>query len=73
MVNTLSDKLPDYGGQVEHARCFLYMTNLVAKSLLHAFDVKWGNIGDAGLDQGRNPTLERNRGDGRNRRGRCWG
>ena len=34
---------PDYGGPSRHARCFLHTTNLVAKSLLRAFDVKWGN------------------------------
>jgi hypothetical protein len=41
--------LPDYGGKAEHARCFLHTTNLVAKSLLRAFDVKRGNLADTEL------------------------
>jgi hypothetical protein len=43
MVDTLSGELPNYGGRAGHARCFLHMTNLVAKCLLRAFDVKRGN------------------------------
>lgn len=43
MVETLSGELPNYGGRAGHARCFLHTTNLVAKCLLHAFDVKSGN------------------------------
>ncbi|KAF8431817.1 hypothetical protein L210DRAFT_3415341, partial [Boletus edulis BED1] len=43
MVDTLSGELPNYGGRAGHARCFLHTTNLVAKCLLRAFDVKRGN------------------------------
>ncbi|KAF8549482.1 hypothetical protein OG21DRAFT_1365844, partial [Imleria badia] len=43
MVDALSDQLPNYGGRAGHARCFLHMTNLVAKSLLRASNVKRGN------------------------------
>jgi hypothetical protein len=43
MVDALSEELPNYGGRAGHARCFLHTTNLVAKSLLRAFDVKRGN------------------------------
>ena len=40
MIDELQKVLPEYGGRVSHARCFLHMTNLIAKSLISMFDVK---------------------------------
>ncbi len=40
MIDELKKVLPEYAGWSTHARCFLHMTNLIAKSLLRAFDIK---------------------------------
>jgi hypothetical protein len=40
MIDELQKKLPKYGRQASHARCFLHMTNLIAKSLISMFDIK---------------------------------
>lgn len=42
MIRELEFELDGYGGEAGHARCFLHTTNLVAKSLLRAFEVKKG-------------------------------
>ena len=40
MIDELQKKSPEYGGRASHARCFLHMTNLIAKSLISMFDIK---------------------------------
>ena len=40
MIDGLQKKLPKYGRQASHAQCFLYTTNLIAKSLISMFDIK---------------------------------
>lgn len=39
MVTELEDKTPHFGGQSTRARCFLHVTNLVAKTMVKTFDV----------------------------------
>jgi hypothetical protein len=35
----LAEFVPGFEGEVGHTRCFLHVVNLVAKSLIHQFDV----------------------------------
>ena len=35
----LEEKIPQFGGQATRVRCFLHVTNLVAKSLIRQFDL----------------------------------
>ena len=39
MVEELYATLPAFGGAASHTRCFLHVVNLIAKSLIHQFDV----------------------------------
>ena len=39
MVEELYVKLSTFGGAASHTRCFLHVINLLAKSLIHQFDV----------------------------------
>ncbi|KAI0363454.1 hypothetical protein BV20DRAFT_906120, partial [Pilatotrama ljubarskyi] len=38
MTDELAELLTNFGGQYARTRCFLHITNLTAKSLLHKFD-----------------------------------
>ena len=40
MVDELESKVTGYNGKASHARCFLHIINLVAKTLTREFDVK---------------------------------
>ncbi|GLB45805.1 hypothetical protein LshimejAT787_3000140 [Lyophyllum shimeji] len=48
MIEELAKRLPDFS-VVNHTRCFLHVTNLVAKSIVRQFDVKKADA-DAQLD-----------------------
>jgi hypothetical protein len=39
MIKELAEFVPGFEGEVGHTRCFLHVVNLVAKSLIHQFDV----------------------------------
>jgi hypothetical protein len=39
MIKELAEFIPGFEGEVGHTRCFLHVVNLVAKSLIHQFDV----------------------------------
>lgn len=39
MVDDLEALVPMFGGSASHTHCFLHTVNLVAKSLIHKFDV----------------------------------
>jgi hypothetical protein len=43
MIDELEDRVLEFGGRSTHTHCFLHAVNLVAKSLVHEFDVnkKW--------------------------------
>ena len=43
MVNELAKGVSAFGGSATHARCFLHVINLIAKSLTWEFDVKKKN------------------------------
>ncbi len=60
MVDELVDRVPQFGGATSCTRCFLHIINLVAKLIIHQFDVKKKDLdavfdGDAqeiqGLDE----------------------
>ena len=60
MVNELVDRVPQFRGATSRTCCFLHIINLVAKSIIHQFDVKKKDLdavfdGDAqeiqGLDE----------------------
>ena len=40
MVNHLAVLVPTFAGASDHTHCFLHVINLVAKSLLHLFNIK---------------------------------
>lgn len=40
MIDELHVHIPEFAGSPSHTRCFLHIINLVAKSLIHQFDVK---------------------------------
>ena len=40
MVDELVDRVLQFGGAASRTRCFLHIINLVAKSIIHQFDVK---------------------------------
>jgi hypothetical protein len=40
MVDELIDRVPQFGGAISHICCFLHIINLIAKSIIHQFDVK---------------------------------
>ncbi|GBE86486.1 putative AC9 transposase [Sparassis crispa] len=47
MIDELSELLEEFQGQADRSRCFDHMVNLVAKSLLHQFDVPKGKADEA--------------------------
>ena len=64
MVDELVDRVPQFGGAASRTRCFLHIINLVAKSIIHQFDVKKTDLdevfdGDTPKIQGSNEhTIE---------------
>lgn len=50
MVDAIADALESFGGEVNHTRCFAHTVNLVAKTVLHQFEVEPGRATDA-LDE----------------------
>ena len=44
MIRELAELVPGFEGEVGHTRCFLHVINLVAKSLIHQFDVHGGEV-----------------------------
>ncbi|KAG1722957.1 uncharacterized protein EDB91DRAFT_1040319, partial [Suillus paluster] len=50
MVEVLSDLIPSFPGDPNHAWCFNHVIALVAKSLIHQFDVPKG-MADVALDK----------------------
>ena len=50
MVNHLAVLVPTFAGASDHTRCFLHIINLVAKSLLHLFNIKKKDV-DAVLNE----------------------
>ena len=51
MIDKLHTLVPEFDGQATHAHCFLHTANLVAKSIIHMFDVnKKGKPSAAGQD-----------------------
>ncbi|KAG1872023.1 hypothetical protein C8R48DRAFT_595815, partial [Suillus tomentosus] len=60
MIDDLEALVPIFGGSMSHTRCFLHMVNLVAKSLIHEFDVMKKDA-DRVLDRG--PALMDNKED----------
>lgn len=42
MIRELAELVPGFEGEVSHIRCFLHVINLVAKSLIHQFDMRGG-------------------------------
>jgi len=40
MIDELKDQVLEFGGRATHTRCFLHTVNLIAKSLVHEFNVK---------------------------------
>lgn len=39
MVDAIADALESFSGEVNHTQCFAHTVNLVAKTVLHQFDV----------------------------------
>ncbi|KAG2060729.1 hypothetical protein BDR06DRAFT_839643, partial [Suillus hirtellus] len=49
MIEVLSDLIPSFPGDPNHAQCFNHVITLIAKSLIHQFNVPKGMV-DVALD-----------------------
>ena len=59
MIRELTKLVPGFEGEVSHIRCFLHVINLVAKSLIHQFDMCGGQT-DVQDDEQQELTNEAN-------------
>ena len=51
MITELSQLVPMFAGAASQTHCFLHVVNLIAKSVLHQFDVKSMKMKDTKLDE----------------------
>ena len=58
MVQKLEEKVHNFDGAAVRSRCFLHITNLVAKSLMRLFDPKQKDLGDGDLAELENGLQE---------------